>query len=318
MAKTLYVVEGTNGKADRLRPVSTGPDKPFTPPPPDPVGFLPTWGMPAFQDEFDTFDPRTPSGVNPDKWRIRDGETQGNNIGFDTARPQNVFVDAANSCLNIVAIRESGVTSVNGVAQPAAFPWTTGYIDTIGKDAAKYGRWDIRAKLNTHTTETLGIWPALWGRPSLAAGETADGEIDDMEAWGGPWAGTSVTNGDRYRRGSAQVTVHQNELKGHLTASGWLTPADNSPDLSADFHVYTREWTPTGLKFYVDSVLRKTVDAATTTWLTASLNAKFHYRIQLQVGQTYWGMPDPNQPQLTKSPSDPFQVDWIRRYNYPG
>jgi beta-glucanase (GH16 family) len=316
MTKTLYVVEGTNGKADRLRPVSTGPDKPFVAPTPtpDPVGFLPYWGMPAWSDEFDTVDPRTLSGVNPDKWTVRE-DSQNNHIGFNTARPENVRVNATAKQLEIVAIRESGVTGVTGAVQPSSKTFTTAYLDS--HDSAQYGRWDIMAKLNTHTLASLGMWPALWLRPVNPPAGT-DGEIDIMEAYGGPWAGTSATNGDRYRLGSASSTLHQNEQLTHLKSSGWLTVGDNNPDLGAANHLYSLEWTPTAMTIFVDGVAMKTTTYAAATWMAQSFNAKFYFKIQLQVGNSYWGFPDPNQPQLTKSPSDPFCISYIRRYAYPG
>lgn len=316
MAKKLYVVEGTNGKADRLRPVVSGPDVPFVnpTPPPDPVGFLPSWGMPAWSDEFDTPDPRTPSGVNPDKWTVRE-DSQSNHVGFNTARPQNVRVNGTAKQLEIVAIRETGVVGVTGAVQPPSKPFTTGYMDS--KDAAQYGRWDIMAKLNTHATGSLGMWPALWLRPSNPPAGT-DGEIDIMEAYGGPQAGTSVSLNDRYRLGSASSTLHQNEQNTHLKSSGWLTVGDNNPDLGAGFHLYTLEWTPTAISISVDGTVMKTTTYAAATWLTQSFNSKFYFKIQLQVGNSYWGYPDPANPQLTQSPSDPFCVSYIRRYNYPG
>lgn len=311
MPKALYVVEGTNGKADRLRPVGTGADKPFVAPiqPPDPVGFLPYWGMPSFSDEFDTVDSRTPSGVNPTKWNIRDGETLTKRLEWITGRPQNVRVTGGNLVIN--AIRESGVNSLSGAPQPTDHPYTSAYIDTIGKHDKKYGRWEIRAKLPTVAGISRGLWPALWFRPTNPPAGV-DGEIDLMEAYGNP------TNQAGYVLGSAIWTLWQNETSTAARTSGFLTPSANNPDLAAGFHTYIFEWTPTSMKFYVDTTLVKTVTSANIAWFDSSFNANFHTRIQLQVGNSYWGFPDPAHPEQTVSPSPDFAIDYVRYYNFPG
>jgi beta-glucanase (GH16 family) len=279
------------------------------PPAQDPA-ILPYWGAPTWRDEFDTVDPRTPSGVNPDLWRVWDGQTLGApRQEFLTGRPQNLHV--ANGCLNMVAIRETGVRALNGTVQDANHPWTSSYIDTWQKQAQKYGRWEIRMQLNTHATGTRGVWPAWWMRPaSWLPLNGVDGEIDMMEAWGGQWA----TSG--YRLGSAQWTLWQNETSTAAKVSNWLTTANNSPDLAVGFHTYAFEWTPTSMKQYVDDVLMMNVNTVDSTkpWLQSSFNAPFYPKLQVQMGQTYWGLPD----STTVSPTDPFKVDYVRYYAYPG
>jgi beta-glucanase (GH16 family) len=276
---------------------------------------LPYWGAPLWRDEFDVADSRTPSGVNPDLWRIWDGSTLGApRLEFLTGRPQNVYI--ANSCLNIVAIRETGVHALNGTLQDANHPWTSGYIDTWQKQGQKYGRWEMRFQLNTHPTGTRGIWPALWMRPATWLPTTQDGEIDWMEAYGGPWA----ANGDTYRLGSAGYTLWENETSTARKTSDWITPADNTPDLSNGFHTLAFEWIPTSMKTYVDGNLRRTdnIPNSTNPWLSTTPFDPYYVKIQLQVGNKYWGIPDPTHPEWNVSPTEPFKVDYIRYWPYPG
>jgi beta-glucanase (GH16 family) len=284
-----------------------------TPPPPPPPGdpaILPApWGAPVYRDEFDTV-AATTTGLDPAKWNVRDAQTLSYDVGWITGRRTNVFV--ANGQLTIRVLYEPGAKALSGAVAPSNRPWSTGYIDTIGKFSQKYGRWEMRAKLPTTENQSRGIWPAWWMRPDNPG--LGDGEIDMMEAWGTPSAGSSVANNDIYRAGSAQWTLWQSEQTGAAKKSGWSTPGPNSPDLAAGFHVYAFEWTPSSMKVYTDGVLRGTVNSTDISWYASSFASPFHLRLQTEVGQNYWGLPDANSPN-TVTPAD-FVIDYVRMWSY--
>ena len=92
-----------------------------------------------------------------------------------------------------------------------------------------------------------------------------------------------------------------------------------TPTLSSAFHTWTFEWTPQGMKWLFDGQVYKTVDRANNPAYEAAFetNAKFHMRLNMQYGNTYWGMPDPNNSAVTKTYAD-YQVDYVRAWSYNG
>jgi beta-glucanase (GH16 family) len=122
-------------------------------------------------------------GINTARWNIRNNDTSANTdcIYF----PANVTTQADG--VHLTARRQSGLSK----------PYTSGYIDTVGKSSASTGLWEIVAKLPPFK----GSWGALWLRCDSTAGE-----IDILEAVG-PLMGTDVetvhqsTNGDMDKSG---------------------------------------------------------------------------------------------------------------------
>ena len=46
-------------------------------------------------------------------------------------------------------------------------------------------------------------------------------------------------------------------------------------------------------------------------------SAKFHTRLNLQVGSPYWGMPNTSDSSVTKNYVD-YQIDYVRAWSYNG
>lgn len=158
---------------------------------------------------------------------------------------------------------------------------TSGWVDTGGKVAQLYGRFDVRAKLpNPNATS---IWPAHWMMPnssvcwpsesrlSVASGSgegegvcvvrrlcahtcacplcAVGGELDIMEMVGG------------LHNSSVMGTYHWSESQCYV--DDWDKRNANFPplnsstsiDFSADYHVFSATWTPYQLEWFVDGNL---------------------------------------------------------------
>ena len=134
--------------------------------------------------------------------------------------------------------------------------YTSGRIDTSGKFAPVYGRFEIRAKLPAGK----GLWPAHWLYPQnrnwpmerLMAQAVTNGqeslipeerpwytEIDIMEFLGH----TNVVYG----------TLHYHTFDGQKKSSSGHWKGDS--DFTKDFHVYALEWQPGVLRWFVDERL---------------------------------------------------------------
>jgi beta-glucanase (GH16 family) len=100
-----------------------------------------------------------------------------------------------------------------------------------------YGKFEIRAKM----PQLLGTWSAIWMMPTSSSNYgtwPASGEIDIMESVG-------------YVPDVVYGTVHTasfNHKKG--TQKGYNKTL---PNISTDYHVYTVEWLPDEMRFYVDN-----------------------------------------------------------------
>ena len=208
-----------------------------------------------------------------------------------TSRPVNVFV--SNGFLTIRALRESLLGR----------EFTTGYLHTIGKFAQRYGRWEMRAKLPLAHGTSRGIWPAFWLRPEGVG--TGNGEIDILEAYGTP-----SDNGDT----TDWVAFAVHEI---TDGTGGKKSIGFSPvTTDEEFHTYALEWTPENLKWIVDGIVRFTVLSTAVTWYDVALGKAFNIRLNLQVGSSYRGRPDPLHPELTVMPAD-YVVEYVRAWSLP-
>jgi beta-glucanase (GH16 family) len=247
---------------------------------------------PAYSDEFD--------GSSLAKWTVRDDSTHGV-LSYDRAIISRNNARVADGVLHLEGKKLSSPVIKSGERW-----FSTGYVDTIGKFSQKYGRWEMRAKLPLTANNSKGIWPAFWLRPD---GGATGGEIDIMEAYGTPTA-VSFNLQDR-----AESVLHYDQTGKNKTNS-WIPV---TPTLSSAFHTWTFEWTPQGMKWLFDGKLYKSVDRANNPAYERAFetNAKFHMRLNMQYGNTYWGMPDPSNSAVTKNYAD-YQVDYVRAWSYNG
>ncbi len=170
--------------------------------------------------------------------------------------------------------------------------YTSGRIRSKGKKDFTYGRFDIRAK----TPVQQGVWPAIWMLPTDYAygGWPKSGEIDIMESIG-------------HKPKTVHGTLHYGPQWPDNKNTGAHIDAER--DLDQDFHVYSVEWEPNEIRWYLDDVLysTKTVkDLEPHPW---PFDKHFHMILNLAIGGQWPGDPDDS----TVFPKYMF-VDYVRVY----
>lgn len=247
---------------------------------PVPDGYKLIWN-----DEFNG------DSIDTGKWDFMiGGHGWGNNeLQYYTNREDNAFID--DTVLVIQALKEDYEGS----------EYTSARLTTRGKRAWTYGRFDIRARMPFGQ----GVWPALWMMPeeSVYGGWAASGEIDIMEYLGHE---TNKVYGTLHYGGSWPDNVH----------SGASYALENG-HFHSEFHLFTLEWEPGEIRWYVDGVHYST--QTSETWYTdhelnlinphAPFDQDFHLIFNVAVGGNWPG--DPNA--LTTFPQR-MLVDYVRVY----
>ncbi len=249
-----------------------------------PAGYKLVWS-----DEFNTDGPLNPHDWSFEKGFVRNGEVQ-------WYQPDNAV--CASGMLVIEARRES---KPNPLYKPGAKTWpasqpsleyTSASIDTRGKHEWLYGRFEMRAKIDTRQ----GSWPAFWTL-GKTGGWPACGEIDIMESYQHTllaniaWAQHGGTNGSKWN-----------------TAR---TPLEKlAKDWSSQFHIWRMDWDADSIKLYCDDHLLNTQDLSQT--LNPDGKNPFQQPLYLKLNQALGGTcgGDPSQ---TEFPIR-FIIDYVRVY----
>src|SRR5450755_3471771 len=188
----------------------------------------------VWSDEFNGADGASP---DPSKWAIQTGGGGwGNNeLESYTARPQNVQVAGGN--LVITAVKED-YTGSDGIARH----YTSARMQTKGLFSQTYGRFEARIKI----PKGQGMWPAFWmlGTDIDKPGWPHCGEIDIMENIGKE---PTIVHG----------TIHGPGYSGGNGISAPY-PLPNDQRFADDFHLFSVEWEPNVIRFYVDDHLYAT------------------------------------------------------------
>jgi beta-glucanase (GH16 family) len=254
----------------------------------------------AFFDDFTT------SALDRSKWRVVrtgtemgpvNGESQAYVDSTDTVRQENgALVLAARYCDDCT--RAGGVT----------YDFTSGRIDTHTKFDFTYGRVSARMRLPVGD----GFWPAFWLLGSNvddpAVSWPASGETDIMENIGyGDWT-SSALHGPGY---SADGNIGARQVY----------PAGGRAD---QWHTYAVEWTPTGMRFYVDDRLvqettRNKLESTRGQWvfghdqyviLNLALGGAYPAGWN-KVTSPYWGLPQSSVDRVAGG-GVRAEVDWVR------
>lgn len=175
--------------------------------------------------------------------------------------------------------------------------YTSGRINTQGKREFLYGRFAARIRLPAET----GTWPAFWllGSNIDDVGWPRCGEIDVMEGKGRlpQW-----TSGALHRGPEPE--------KNHITAAEYVLP---NGDFQSEFHVFSVEWEPNELRWFVDGVLFQTVtkapDVEPAYW-PFDEGHPFFIILNLAVG----GWFDRGHPPPAEMAPQRLLVDWVRVY----
>ena len=241
----------------------------------------------VWSDEFSTQDGSSPDST---KWTYDlGGKGWGNHeLESYTNRKENARIENGN--LVITALKES-YTGADGVTRD----YTSARLKTQGLFVQSYGRIEARIKIPAGQ----GMWPAFWmlGEDIPTVGWPKCGEIDIMENIGKE---PGINHGSLHGPSSTNSTSD-------LTATITL-PAGQK--LSDDFHVYTAEWEPGTVRFYLDANLYATFTAAQWpaggTWV---FDHRFFLILNVAVGGDWPGSPD-----ATTVFPQTMLVDYVRVY----
>jgi len=200
-----------------------------------------------WSDEFDE-----DGAVSSEKWMPEtippvDGGWYNGEFQFYTDRPENVIIQ--DGLLKIIAKKESYNEK----------QYTSARLITQDKFEFTYGKIEVRAKLPSGE----GMWPAIWllGANIDDVGWPQCGEIDILEH--GDWVKESTVNNP----GLISSAVHYPSVS-HLNSYENLPNTIFGPDPGghfvrgeriidnplSEFHVYTLEWAPDKMKFFVDGI----------------------------------------------------------------
>ena len=198
-----------------------------------PYATQPGWTL-TWSDEFNQ---PNGSGVDATKWSFDTGGGGWGNseLEYYTSGTSNAVV--ANGALVITATTQ-GAWNYSCWYGPCQY--TSARLNTAGKFAQQYGRFEARIQIPSGQ----GVWPGFW-----MLGADLDwgvqwpscGEIDIMENVGrAPYTVSGTTHGP------GPGNYPEDGLSGAFSAS---TP------FGSGFHVYATQWAPGSVQFFVDGTL---------------------------------------------------------------
>lgn len=200
----------------------------------------------------------------------------------------NAFYDGQGHL--VIEARQETRTAPDGIERG----YTSARLKTQGLFSQRYGKVTARLKI----PRGQGVWPAFWmlGDSFATIGWPECGEIDIME---------SVGNSPDWIHG----TLHGPGYSG----GGGLQGSFKHPDGQAfadDFHVYTVEWSPDAIRWFIDGELyhtRTPADAGPNRWAYDS--GPFFVILNVAVGGEWPGYPD----ETTEFPQR-MVIDYVRAY----
>lgn len=241
----------------------------------------------VFSDEFDGTE------INMDNWSFDHPENGRYNGEIQSYTDQNAWVKDGNL---IIEARKEQVTEPNG----DTFDYTSSKLITQGKQKWTYGKFEIRAKMPTGQ----GMWPAIWMMPEdepFYGTWPVGGEIDIMEMLG-------------HEPDRVHGNIHYGDPKGESPGTYIL---DNGESFADDYHLYTLEWEPGEIRWYIDGELYNTANDwhskapgnADEFAYPAPFDQDFFLILNISVGGGWPGNPD----ETTPLPQQ-MAVDYVRVY----
>ena len=213
----------------------------------------------------DEFNGPADSAPDPSKWTYDLGASGWGNRELEnyTNSRENSFMDG------------SGNLIIQALKSDSAY--TSARLKTQGHYDVTYGKVEARIKI----PYGQGIWPAFWmlGDSSKARGWPAVGEIDIMENIGKePGIVHGTLHGPGYSGGNG-------------IGKPYSLPAGKR--FADDFHVYSVEWEPDSIEFFVDGrSYHKLTPAGIPTGTAWAYDHPFYIILNLAVGGQWPGNPD--------------------------
>lgn len=174
--------------------------------------------------------------------------------------------------------------------------YTSVRLITRNKGDWQYGRVDIRAKLPFGR----GTWPAIWMLPTMDPKDFSwplDGEIDIMEHVG-------------YNQGTVYGTIHTqayNSMRGTQKVDSIYVQ-----DAHEAFHVYSIQWTPNKIEWFVDNKKYHTIIKDGEEKEKWPFDRPFYLIMNLAVGGRWGGKHGVDE----KVWPQRLEVDYVRVYKY--
>ena len=215
-------------------------------------------------------------------WGFENGYVRNNEAQFYSNRGENSRNDSG--ALLIRALKDDW----NGHA------YTSASRTTHGKKSFKYGRFEMRARIDVRT----GSWPAWWWLPD-SGGWPRGGEIDMME----------------FYQGQCLFNVMDGNGK-------WFSPRRTitslgGPRWAAAFHTWTMEWDSLKIDLSLDGVLINHFPLAQADGTGPNGSNPFRHQGYMILNQAIGGNQG-GDPSGTAFPVD-FRVDWVRVHTWtPG
>ena len=192
------------------------------------------------------------------------------------------------------------IQPIKKVSDDGTVSYTSGRVNTQGKHAFTYGRFEARLKVPSGQ----GYLPAFWMMPddeSFYGQWPKCGEIDIMEVLG-------------HQTDTLYGTLHFGEP--HSQDQGTYTLS--SGNFSEEFHVFALEWDPGEIRLYCDGIKYKTIN----DWYTkrpgfgevtypAPFDQPFYMIFNVAVGGNWPGYPDATTPFDERAQ---MVVDYVKVY----
>jgi beta-glucanase (GH16 family) len=246
----------------------------------------------VWSDEFDK-DGRP----DPSRWTYETGFVRNEELQW--YRPENAWCEKG--MLIIEARREQWKNpahepgNANYKRAREFAEYTSASVTTRGIQSWRYGRFEMRARIDTRA----GLWPAFWTL-GAAGPWPRNGEVDIMEYYRGELLANLIWQGAGSRTSS-------------FTRRKPIA-AFNDPEWSSKFHVWRMDWDENRTVITVDGEVLNDSDLNQAANPDGSNGFRQpHYIIlNLAIGGTAGG--DPAQ---TKFPAR-FEIDWVRVYEKSG
>ena len=231
------------------------------------------------------------TALNTDNWNVETHEPGWVNSELQeyVDSTENIYVKDGNLIIKpIKTVDEEGNVS-----------YTSGRVNTQNKQDFTYGLFEVRAKV----PEGQGYLPAFWMMPTnenLYGQWPRCGEIDIMEVMG-------------QENNKAYGTIHYGNP--HSESQG--TYVLSQGNYTNSYHVFSCEWEPGKIKWYVDGILyheesdwySTTVGQGTVSY-PAPFDQPFYMILNLAVGGSWVGNPNED----TDFENQAFVIDYVKAY----
>ena len=207
--------------------------------PPIPAGMaINPWTL-AFEDTFDG------AAVDTAKWNYRAdiSKRPGTSTPLSWQRPENVSLSGGNMKITL-----------STSADTTKAPFSGGGL--ISKQKFRYGFYETAAKVNKGGGWHSAFWMMDWDASTQKPTPTRATEIDQFEI--------DSASPTKLRNNIITWQLNTNTTNGFGRSTGVY---DIGMDLSNDFHKYGMAWDETGVRYYVDDVLKATQAYVPGDWL---------------------------------------------------